>query len=202
MKIVLTLILSFSSLTLFAQNGYIKLNNDSLLVGYLRFYTSVENGQRGLEFWRTKNDKAPRRIPKTDIEEYAIKKDTFKVLHQFKPFYDSKTYFELVDAKLKHRGKVNLFVIENYQNPSSVGTYTGGGLAPAVIDISLGNVAYLYILESVDTGFLRGIPSKKEKMKEALRDFFPDDYILSYHELKGEIKYKFIPDLVSRYNSR
>jgi hypothetical protein len=202
MKIVLLIILTVSTFRLFGQNGYIKLDNDSTLVGYLRYYVSIKDGHQGIELWRTKKDKQPLKIPKRTINEYAIKKDTFKVLHQFKPFHDTQTYFELVEAKLKSSGKVNLYIIENYQNVNRVSIYTGGGLIPAVIDVSLGNHSYMYILEDKEMGFLKALPSKKQKLKESLMEFFPEKYIIKYDEVKGEIDYKSIPDLVKLYNSK
>jgi len=140
MKIALLIILTLSTFELFGQNGYVKLRNDSTHLGYLRYYVSIKDGHQGIELWRTKRDKEPLKIPKQTIDEYAIKKDTFKVLHRFKPFHDTQTYFELVDAKLKSRGKINLYIIENYQNTNRVSTYTGGGLIPILIDESLGNI--------------------------------------------------------------
>lgn len=202
MKVLFLAILTLLTFKLFGQNGYIKLDNDSILVGYLRYYVSSKDGHRGIELWRTKKDKEPLKIPKRMIDEYAIKTDTFKVFHQFKPFHDTQMYFELVDAKIKSRGKVNLYVIENYTNANSVSAYTGGGLIPAIIDGSLGNHNYLYILEHKETGFLSGVSSKKEKLKESLLDFFPEKYIVKYTEVNGEINYKSVPDLVKLYNSK
>jgi hypothetical protein len=185
----------------YSQNGYVKFDADSVVTGYLRYYTSTRDGQ-GIELWRTKKDKDPLKLKKSDIIEYAIKKDTFKVLHQYKPFQETQTYFEVVDARLKRRGKVSLYIIDNYQNPNMVSTYTGGGLVPAIIDASMGNYTYMYILEHAPTGFLRALPSKEEELKEVLLDFFPERYVIKYAELNGEIRYNDIPALVDLYNSR
>jgi hypothetical protein len=202
MRILLLAILMISTSELFGQNGYIKLGNDSTLVGYLRPYVSIKDGQQGIELWRTKKDKEPLKILKEKISEYAIKKDTFKVLHQFKPFPDTQTYFEMVEAKLKSSGKVSLYIIQGYQNEKRVSTYTMGGIIPAIIDESLGNYTYMYILEDKRIGFIKALPSKKEELKESLLDFFPERYITKYAEVKGEINYRSIPDLVELYNSK
>ena len=202
MRILFLTILTVSTLKSYGQNGYVKFDNDSILVGYLRYYVSIMDGHQGIELWRTKKDKEPLKIPKRSVNEYSIKKDTFKVLHQFKPFHDTQTYFELVDAKLKSSGKVNLYIIENYQNTNRISTYTVGGLIPAIIDESLGNYTYIYILEDKETGLLKALPSKKEKLKESLIIFFPEKYILKYDQVKGKINYKSIPDLVKLYNSK
>lgn len=202
MRSVILIVLTLLTHRTWAQNGYVKLDNDSTLVGYLKYYHSIKDGSWGIEFWQTKNDKAPRKISRDVIDEYAIKKDTFKVLHQFKPFTATQTFFEVVDAKLKSSGKVNLYIIEDYSNANRVSTYTGGGLIPALIDESLGNHTYMYILEVEKIEFLRALPSKKEKLMEALMDFFPERYVLKYAEVNGEIKYKDVPDLVKLYNSK
>jgi hypothetical protein len=64
----------------FAQNGYIKFNRDSILRGYIRIVTLKVNQETVLEYWETKSDKNPIHIRKKDIEEYAIKKDTFIII--------------------------------------------------------------------------------------------------------------------------
>ncbi len=117
MRTAFIIILSLSTTQLWGQNGYVILKNDSTISGYLRYYTSINDGHQGIELWRTKKDKDPLKISRQTINEYAIKKDTFKVLHHFVPFQGDKTYFEIVDAKLMARGKVNFYITENFQNP-------------------------------------------------------------------------------------
>lgn len=206
MKILFLIAMTFLTFSLFGQNGYVKLGNDSTLIGYLRYYVSSKDGHQGIELWRTKKDKEPLKIPKRIINEYAIKKDTFKVFHQYSPFQNSKTYFECVDAKLKSSGKVNLYTIENYQKTTGAGAGTSiGGVSIAVsviIDENMGGYTYIYVLEDKEIGFIKALPSKKEKLKESLLDFFPEKYLVKYDKVKGEIKYKSIPDLVKLYNSK
>lgn len=208
MKKLLTIIFTSSVFLLQAQNGYVKIDEDSTIVGFLRNYISVKDGEHGIEVWRTKTDKNPLRIPKRAIIEYAIKKDTFKVLHQFTPFSDHGNYFELAEAKLKSKGKVNLYIIKDHDGPGTVSSHTGGGLIPAIIDESLGNPqryqSVIYILED-KSGYLKALPSKEEELKEILMEFFPDRYITKYAEVKakkGKITYKSVPDLVQLYNSK
>jgi hypothetical protein len=198
----LIIILNLSLYPLFAQNGYVKLDNGSMITGYLKHYRSIKDGHPGIEVWRSKKDKEPLKIAKWKIDEYAIKKDTFRVLTQFRPFHDTPTYFELVEAKLKSSGKISLFIISNYQNANRVSTYTGGGVIPALIDESLGNHTFMYLIEDKETGFLKALPSKKNKLMESLLEFFPQDYITRYAEIKGEINYRSLPDLVNLYNSK
>lgn len=191
-----------SPILLSAQNGYIKFTKDSIRYGYIKHYTAYSDGERGLELWRDKNDKDPFRIPTNSIYEYAIKKDTVRVLVQFQPFPDDPDiFYPLVEARLLSRGSVNLYVM-GYQNPHSVSTYTAGGLIPAIIDQSTGQTQVLYILEEPDTNYLRALPFKQEELIDMLNDFFPPKYVSAYikRKTKGKIKYKKIPDLVKIYN--
>jgi hypothetical protein len=191
-KIFLFFMTYLFGLVALGQNGYIKLKNDSIRVGYLRSYVSFEDGHQGIELWRTKSDKKPLKIPKHDIDEYAIKKDTFRVLRNFKPFQDSKEYFEMVDAKLQARGKINLYVIENYKTTTTV-TPTGGTMSYGFD---------LYVLEDIETGIIKGLPFKKEKLVESLIEFFPEKYVSKYTSVKGKITHKSVPDLVRLFNSK
>ena len=200
MKTAFIIILISSTTQLWGQNGYVRLENDSIVRGYLRYYTPINDVNRGIEVWRTKKDKNPLKIPRYIVSEYAIEKDTFKVFHRFRPFEKGNTYFEVADAKLRVSGKVNLYFIDNTQN--NVSTYTGGGLLPGLLDENIGNQPYIYVLEDKATGFYKALPSKKEKLKEALMEVFPERYVIRYGEVKGEIKYKSIPALVELYNSK
>lgn len=202
MRTVLVVILTVSATHLFGQNGFVILNNDSTLTGFLKPYISAKDGHQGIEFWRTKKDKSPRRIPKSNIAAYAIKKDTFKVLHQFKPFPDDPAYFELVEAKRLSKGKVNLYIIENYKSAMMVPAYTGGGAVTMIVFVSLGGYTSMYILEDEKFGIVRALPSEKGTLKETLAEFLPERYITKYGEVKGKVNYKHVPDMIMLYNSK
>jgi hypothetical protein len=57
-------------------------------------------------------------------------------------------------------------------------------------------------LENPETGFVSGVPSRREEMLEKLRDFFPERYLARYEEEKQEITYKTLKEMVVFYNSR
>jgi hypothetical protein len=201
MRAVATLIILSTALQLTAQNGYVILNErDEVIAGYLKYFHAVSDGQQGIEVWKTKKDKAPLKVPMNRIFEYAIRKDTFRVLQNFKPFPESSTYFDLVDAEIVVRGKVNLLLIRNYRNPSRVSTYTGGGLIPAIIDESMGNYSFMYVLEDV-TGYMRAVSPKGKLLEEALLDFFPKEYLEKSSSVSQGVKYKDLPGLVKEYNA-
>jgi hypothetical protein len=191
------------ALNCFGQNGYVRLlKNDSILTGFIRQYISVSDGEPGIELWKTKKDKDPIRLLKSTITEYALNKDTIKVLHNFAPFENSSVNYSVVDANFLSRGKINLLIIKNYRNNQRISNYTGGGLIPALIDEMAGNYTYLYLLENPSSGYLRALPSKKEKLRDLLSDFFPERYIELYNEKKGIVSYKNIKEFVTLYNSR
>ena len=182
------------------QNGYVKLEKDSTLIGFLRHYTSSSDGHQGIEVWRTKKDKSPIRIPRRDIYEYAVKKDTFKVFHQFRPYAHSKTVIELIDARLESRGKVNLYTIDRYLVEPK-GSFIGG-VPAAPEEITFGESPIIYILEDSRTAFISCLPQKREMLIEVLKDFFPERYIAKYIEVEGKINYNTISKFVSLYNSK
>lgn len=162
-KTFLVLIFVFSTHFLFGQNGYIHFGKDSIAEGYLKTYISFMDGRKVVELWKTKKDKNPLKISIRDINGYAIKKDTFKILKQFTPFHNSNLYFEVIEARLKLSGKINLYIIENLGSQSNISTYAGGGLVPALLDAALADTmeseSYIYILEG-ENGLYRAIPSK------------------------------------------
>ena len=168
-RILPFIIVALSTLHVSGQNAYVKLDDDSTIVGYVRTYIDQRDGRQGFEVWRTKRDKDPRRIPRSKVVEYAIKKDTFKILRHFRPFQDRKTYFETVDAKLISSGKVNLYFIEEYEYyPESAGHWHGN--MPNVVALS----SPLYVLEDKKTNYVKALPTDKPKLKRVLMEFFPE----------------------------
>lgn len=209
MKALIVLLITFFSFSVSGQNGYVKLiDSDSILVGFIRKFTPGTEKYLGLELWRNKKDKNPLKIPLSNVKEYAIKKDTFRILRNFKLYEDRNDYFDLIEAKIISNGEVNLFIVDNYRNqarqfmlsqpafPNDPQTMTR-----FMIDQSRGNLPYVYILEN-QSGFIKTLPTNKEKLKTALLDFFSERYLQKYEELKEEIEYKTIPALVKLYNSK
>jgi hypothetical protein len=192
-----------------AQNGYIKLkDSDSTLVGFVRPYMSVTNAPGGLEFWRNKKDKDPLRIPKTEISEFAIKTDTIRVLHQFKPFEEVQTFYEFIEARVVSRGKVSLLVVTNFSDPDRISSFTGGGIVPAALDATVGYTvekvmnlhSKMYVLE--DRNGYAAVAPQRERLRESLLDYFPDKFVEKYEATFGEVTYRTLDEMVKFYNSR
>lgn len=201
MRWFLLVILALLGFNLFGQNGYVKVSSDSTMIGFIKRYTSHMDGSKGLEVWRTKKDPQPIRVKMSSIYEYAIKKDTFRILYDFSPFASENIYFESVEARVLSTGKLVLLKIEGYRNPNAISNYTGGGLIPGLIDLGLENYSHMYILEEPGNDYRRALPGKQQKLLEVLKDFFPERYLTRYKEEKGTIKYSEIPALVKLYNS-
>jgi hypothetical protein len=211
MKLLLFLAqLIFAFQTLSAQNGYVKFkDSDSTLVGFVRPYIPVVQGPHGLEVWRDKRDPEPIRISKAEIAEYAINNDTFRILHQFKPFPSASTFYEYIEAQIVTRGKVTLLSIVNYNDPGSATIYMGGGLVPVAIDMIawrndiqriMGAQSKMYVLENRN-GYSAVSPKKKE-LKVILLDYFPDKFVVKYESVYGEVNYRHLDDMVRFYNSK
>lgn len=202
MKNIIFFILTLMSVESMAQMGYVKLKNDSVYVGLVKYYTSIEDGQWGIEVWKTYNDKKPDRYRKEELAEYAIKKDTFKIFDEFQPENNSGYYLEFVEALVKQRGALNLYYIDNYNNPNRVSNYTGGGLIPALIDESLGNTTFYFVLEDNASGNYSVLPGKKEELRDTLLDFFSAKYLDEYEKVHGAINLNKTVKLVAEYNSK
>lgn len=204
LTITFALILSFATQTS-GQYGYVKLESDSLISGYIKSYKEFNTAEQGLEIWRTKQDKAPIRILKTDIREYAIKKDTSRILHDFSPFIDKEIYFHNAEAQYVNRGKLNLLVIKDYKR--YIPQITPGNGA-SVISLGIYLVKYgidknhIYIIEDSKTGLIKAMPSKKEGLNLALLDFFPESFLQRYAKEKKEITDKNLPEFIAFYNSK
>jgi hypothetical protein len=111
MKIFIVLIITFVSFRVSGQNGYVKLiDSDSTMFGFIKRLTP------GLELWRSKKDKNPLKILLNNVQEYAINKDTFRILRNFKLYEDRDDYFDFIETKVISKGKVNLFIVDNYRN--------------------------------------------------------------------------------------
>lgn len=80
------------------QKGYVKISEDSIIEGYVRYRTPLKNGEREIELWRSKKDKHPLRFLESDLLEYSLGNEIIKVDKNVRPGPDTfvntpKTYF-------------------------------------------------------------------------------------------------------------
>jgi hypothetical protein len=195
---ILFILLSINNL--FGQKGYVKLENGSILSGYLRFQINRNNGEREIELWKTKKDKSPEVYSYYDLIEYGYKKDTFRILKNFYPYEDKdKPYFSCIEAKVICRGKIDLLLLNN-DSEFKVTSITGGGLIPAIVDQSLGNTGIMYVLFDNSSNYASAVRNKDE-FYASVKDFIEDDYSLLRSIYQKELKYKDIRKIVEMYNS-
>ena len=167
-----------------AQNGYIKFNKHQKVEGIVSVYNNTHVHEHQVELKTSADDPAPRRYHKKDIEEYAIKHDTFRILKKFYPYDIEEIFYELVDAKVLVSGKVSLLQIHNSH------TTLDKGLFATYHEASPSQVPYFYVLHDQEGNYLRGVPSKTDLFRAAIEDFYPDEVIAEYEKEHGPLHYR------------
>jgi|GEM_PF-1942686 len=188
------------SISVYAQYGYVKIGRDSIIKGYIRPFRTVTDAQEGLEVWKTKTDKDPKRVFKKDVLEYSIGKDTIKILRDFIPFSDKDIYYTEVEAHYIITGKINLLKINSTDKTIPNASQGMAGLGTAILINNL--KSGLYLLERENISLIKAMPPKKEDLDKALLDFFSERFLHLYETKKGKINYKSLPSLIKFYNSK
>jgi hypothetical protein len=190
MKPLLALLLITSSILVNAQNGYIKFSKHQKVEGYVSIHKSEKANEHQVEIKLDKNDTIPKRYHKRDIHEYAINSDTFRILKKFYPYDIEAVYYELIDAKVLVSGKVSLLQVHNsYTNLDK-------GMFSAYHGASPSQVPYFYVLEDEENDYHQAVPSRKEKFRGAVAEFFNEEVIAEYEKLHGTLHYKDIEKFV------
>ena len=145
---LLILILVMSKLSYGQKHdGYVITKNDSLISGYIRF--DVGTKSRGSEIRLYENKRSEPLIFYTlEVNEYAYKRDTFKIIRNLYPFDDEDLFVDQTEAKMLESGKVSLYKIsvEGHAIPMTMtasGVPVGGGkMARAIylLDDHQGNI--------------------------------------------------------------
>jgi hypothetical protein len=197
MKGVLTILAAFGTLTIaVGQNGYIKFRNNQVLPGFVKVHYATSAHEHQVEIALSKDDPAPKRYHKKDIIEYAIHQDTFRILKEFYPYDVEEIYYEVIDAKVLRSGKVSLLQIHNSYSSLDKGVFE------TFHDQSPSQIAYFYVLQDSASGFARGVPPKKEKFKQALKEFFSDEVLLAYEKIHGPVHFRDLDKLVAYCNTQ
>jgi hypothetical protein len=192
-----------------AQNGYIRLSSDSTLSGYIKTVFDRDDHQHVLEFWRTKNDKDPVRIRKSDVEEYAIHKDTFRILKNFQPFPPADFFLDDTDAKVLQSGRIELLSVRNPYYRDKSGPLpmpvNGGTLLVITVDLfsePIENVPVIFVLHTPRNGFMRGVPSKGEAFQDVISEFFSPVAVETFEKENGPLTIRKLKKLVAYYNEK
>lgn len=200
MRIRTTLLLTVLSIsTIAAQNGYVKLEDGTVIEGYIRFEISSDNGERFIELWKTKKDKNPERYEYCELIEYGHNKNIVRILKNFYPYEDKdEPFYECVEAPVLSRGKIDLLILHDHTQ-FKIANVTGGGLIPTAVDHSMGNSGILYVLFDNSTNYARAV-EKKDKFYASIKEFIEDDYSLLRSIYLKEFKYRHIRKIVDMYN--
>lgn len=180
-----------------AQNGYVITNTDSLIEGFLKYKRSFETKKFEIELWRTKKDKNPLHYSLTSIKEYAIKKDTFRVVQNFHPFPDEDLLIDVLELSLIVRGKLSLYStleLKNDHYPIKIHT----GSAPMAPSMHYYDKEKLitYIIED-DNGNI--VALDRNGFDTTLNRFL--DYEKYARKVRSKkFRYKDIPELIRFYN--
>lgn len=202
-RVLILFLMVFPNINVPAQYGYIKLENDSILRGYLRSFRTVTDAQEGFEVWRTKTDKNPLKILKRHIAEYGIGNDTIEVLHDFTPFDDDDLYIDVVDAHYVLRGKISLLKTRNYRAKAFTpgAPHSANGQVFLVpVPHHLNEPSTIYLLKD-KTGILRAV-KWGDGLRKSLLPFFSETFLDRYEEKFGRIKYNNFPKFVKFVNAK
>jgi hypothetical protein len=190
------LVLILTAYPSFSQNGYIKFNRHQKAEGYVSVFNNAHVHEHQVEIRTSPDDRNPKRYHKKDIMEYAIKGDTFRILKKFYPYEIEEIFYELVDAKVIHAGKVSLLQVHN--------SYTSldKGLFSTYHDQNPSQVEYFYVLQDEEGSYKRGVPSKKDKFRPVLLEFFSDEAVAEYEKEYGGVHFRDLEKLVKFCNAR
>ncbi|HYC85596.1 MAG TPA: hypothetical protein VEB86_10255 [Chryseosolibacter sp.] len=178
-----------------AQDGYIKFRNNQLVTGKVKVHYAASVHEHQVEITPAGDEANPKRYHKKDISEYAIHKDTFRILKEFYPYEVEEIYYELIDAKVLRSGKVSLLQIHN--------SYTSldKGLFETLHDQNPSQVSYFYVLQDTESNFVKGVPSKKDKFKLVLQEFFSEEVLAAYEKAHGPVHFRDLEKLVAFSNT-
>jgi hypothetical protein len=178
------------------QNGYIKFSKNNVVKGFVKVHQSASTHEHHVELATSKDDVKPKRFHKKDIMEYAIHQDTFRILKDFYPYEVESIYYEVIDAKVLRSGKISLLQVHNSF------TSLDKGLFQTLHDQSPSQVPYFYVLQDTEANYTRGVPSKKEKFKLLVTEFFPEETLIAYEKTHGPVHFKDLEKLVVFHNQQ
>ena len=175
-------------------DGYVITKTGEKLEGFLRFDQHHREKGYQIKLYQSKKSLDPLIFYTFEVDEYAYKKDTIKILKNFYPYREDNLHIKQVEVKIHSRGKVMLYEMEEkILLPGFGATVQGMGLS---IGGTIKNT--IFLLED-HIGYKAGI--KKDNYKESLLDFFRECSKCKYFINGRKFKYKDIPELVRRVNA-
>jgi hypothetical protein len=197
--VTLTILFQYLCVSVNAQPDTIEFHNHAIVVGYIKSTSTVLYEDPTIEIAQTKKSKETKHYRRSDVFEYAMNGKRFHILRDFKPFGSADLYFDEVEAKVFRKGNVSILGIDNKHN--TIAAYTGG-LLGNLLDLSLGNQPYIYVLHDATEKLAMGVPSKKEKFKAMMLEFFSQKTIDDYEKQFGELKFNDLTEFVDYINTK
>lgn len=198
-KVIVALMMMFLfTSNLCGQNfdGYIITKEGEKTEGFIRFDQRDRDKGYQIKLYESKKSLDPIIFYTLDVDEYAYKEDTIKILRNFYPFKDDNLYINKTEVKIHTRGRVSIYQME--ERVLLPGIEIAGLAMGLSIGIGGSIKKTIFLLED-ETGYIAGI--KKENFKQSLLDFFRDCSKCSYFINDRKFKYKNIPELARRYNA-
>jgi hypothetical protein len=198
--LIFAMFLQYICMRVNAQPDTIEFHNYAIVVGYIKSTSTVLYEDPTVEIAETKKSKETKHYRRSDVFEYARNGKRFHILRDFKPFGSSDLYFDEVEAKVFQKGNISILGIDNKHH--TITTYMGGGLLGTLLDLSLGNQPYIYVLYDATGKLAMGVPSKKEKFKAMMLEFFSQKVIDDYEKEFGELKFNDLTEFVTHINAK
>lgn len=173
-----------SPITCCSQSGYVWLiGEDSVRRGEVREVYQIEGEGRGVEImrWNKKREKYSFRR----VQEFATKRDTFRVFNELQLDHRKSTWMEVALGKPICLGRLNLYSLRSPWE---------------MRDSFWGPVSEVLILVDPDTLEVRPLVGN---VLTVLEDFIPRNEIDQFlRRFNGKVKYKDVGALICEFNTR
>ena len=180
------------SISVLAQNGYIKTTKGEIKKGWLKTEVGYKDRGTRILFYESRKTRDPDIFYAFDLNEYAVSNDTIVILNAFYPFEDQELLYEQVEAKVVRQGKVDLLFVEDKRKLSS--QQVNVRRKPSGM-----NAANIYILKRGD--LVEGVSPNYQLFLKTLNNFFYDKPQLMEKIKKKRLRYSDLFKIVDNYNN-
>lgn len=197
----LIFILLFVPLTtgVHAQSGYVKFSADSIVNGFIRFYTDRNTGEQLIEFWQSKNQDKGVRYHKSELQEYGIGKDRYFILKNFQAVPSEDFFYDAIEAKVIESGTIELMRIPN---PVAKGTMTNNPASTGGAVMMPGPDSSIDVIRFVRKNTTLPVPIAREEFQEFMRDQFSEKALEAFEKEEGKLTPAKLRKFVKFYNKK
>lgn len=98
------------------QHGHVTRLDGQSNYGLIKIYYRGNDFEKRIEVWKNKSDKHPIAIPLSQVYEYSLDGKLFRIVQDYKPFYDKNIYIKMQEAEVLIDGKLDLIriLLDNY----------------------------------------------------------------------------------------